>query len=78
MSGANLLMACCAPIESVIPAGITINGFTDKHPNEKSFIADSRDQEKSVNFNVDGHSHNHSLMDGYYASKIKYRQGLSS
>ena len=27
--GANLFMAYCAPIESVIPPGITINGFTD-------------------------------------------------
>ena len=27
--GANLFMVYCAPIESVIPAGITINGFAD-------------------------------------------------
>ena len=44
-SGANLFMAYCAPIESVIPAGITINGFADDHSIRRSFITDSRDQE---------------------------------
>ena len=44
-SGANLFTAYCAPIESVIPAGITINGFTDDHSIRKPFNADSRDQE---------------------------------
>ena len=44
-SGANLFMAYCAPMESVIPAGITINGFTDDHSIRRSFIKDSRDQE---------------------------------
>ena len=38
-------MAYCAPIESVIPAGITINGFTDDYPIIRSFIIDSRDEE---------------------------------
>ena len=33
------------PTESIIPAGITINGFADDHSIRKSFIADSRDQE---------------------------------
>ena len=45
VSGANLFMAYCAPIESVIPAGITINSFTDNHSISKSFITNSRDQE---------------------------------
>ena len=31
VTGANLFMAYCALIEYVIPAGITINGFTDDH-----------------------------------------------
>ena len=44
-SGANLVMAYCAPIDSVIPAGIPINGFEDDHSIRKSFITDSRDQE---------------------------------
>ena len=43
--GANLYTAYCAPIESVIPAGITINGFADDHLIRKPFNADSRDQE---------------------------------
>ena len=43
-SGENLFMAYCAPIESVIPAGITINGFADDH-SIRSFSADSWDQE---------------------------------
>ena len=44
-SGANLSTAYCAPIESVIPAGITINGFADDHSIRRPFSADSRDQE---------------------------------
>ena len=40
-SGANLFTANCAPIESVIPAGITINGFADDHSIRKPFNADS-------------------------------------
>ena len=44
MSGANIFMAYCALIECVIPAGITINGFTDDHSIRRSFIADSQDQ----------------------------------
>ena len=38
-------MAYCVPIESVIPASITVNGFADDHSIRKSFIAKSRDQE---------------------------------
>ena len=49
VSGANLFMAYCALIESMIPAGITINGFTDDHSIRSSFIADSRDQEVQSN-----------------------------
>ena len=45
VSGANLVAAFYAPIESVIPAGITISGFTEDHLIRKSFIANSRDQE---------------------------------
>ena len=45
VSGANLFMAYCVPIDSVIPAGITINGFADDHSIRKSFITNSRDQE---------------------------------
>ena len=45
VSGANLFTVYCAPIESVIPAGITINGFTDDHSIRRSFNADSQDQE---------------------------------
>ena len=45
VSGANLFMAYCAPVESVIPAGITINGFADDHSISKSLITNSRDQE---------------------------------
>ena len=41
-------MAYCTPIEFVIPAGITINSFTDDHSIRKSFIADSRDQENKL------------------------------
>ena len=44
-SGANLFTAYCAPIESIIPAGITINGFANDHSIKKPFNADSRDQE---------------------------------
>ena len=40
-SGANLFTAYCAPFESVIPAGITINGFADDHSIRKPFSADS-------------------------------------
>ena len=40
-SGANLFTAYCAPIESVIPADITINGFADDHSIRKPFNADS-------------------------------------
>ena len=43
-SGVNLFMEYYAPMESVIPAGITINGFADDHSIRRSFIADSRDQ----------------------------------
>ena len=35
-SGANLFTAYCAPIESVIPAGITINGFANDHSIRKT------------------------------------------
>ena len=38
-------MAYCAPIESVITDGITLNSFVDNHSVRRSFIADSRDQE---------------------------------
>ena len=44
-SDANLFTAYCAPIESVIPAGITINGFADNHSIRKPFNADNQDQE---------------------------------
>ena len=44
-SGVNLFMAYCAQTESVIPIGITINGFADNHLMGKSFVANSRDQE---------------------------------
>ena len=44
-SGANLFTAYCVLIKSVIPAGTTINGFTDDHLIRKPFNADSRDQE---------------------------------
>ena len=44
-SGANLFTAYCAPIELVIPAGITINGFANDHLIRKPFNADSQDQE---------------------------------
>ena len=44
-SGANLFTAYCVLIESVIPAGITINGFADDHSIRKPFNADSQDQE---------------------------------
>ena len=36
--------AYCAPIESVIPTGITISGFADDHLIRKHFNADSQDQ----------------------------------
>ena len=68
-SGAYLFTAYCAPIESVTPAGIIINGLADDHSTRKSFIANSRDQEHD-NFYVDGHSCNHSLLDGHYISEI--------
>ena len=42
-SWANIFMAYCAPIESVIPAGITINGFADDYSIRKSFITNNRD-----------------------------------
>ena len=38
-------MSYCAQIESVTPAGNTINGFADYHSIRKSFIANSREQE---------------------------------
>ena len=41
-------MAYCAQIKSVMPAGITINGFTDDHSVRKYFISDSRDQENQL------------------------------
>ena len=44
-SGANLFMTHCALIESVILAGITINGFADDNSIRRSFITDIRDQE---------------------------------
>ena len=44
-SGANLFTAYCAPIESVIPDGITINGFANDHSIRKPFSADGSDQE---------------------------------
>ena len=44
-SSANPFTAYCAQIESVIPAGITINGFANDHSIRKPFIADSQDQE---------------------------------
>ena len=44
-SGAKLFTAYCAPIKSVIPAGIIINRFTDDHWIRKPFNADSWDQE---------------------------------
>ena len=44
-SGANLFTAYCAPIKSVIPAGITISGSVDDHLIRKPFNADSWDQE---------------------------------
>ena len=44
-SGTNLFTAYCAPIESVIPAGMTINCFADDHSIRRSFSADSQDQE---------------------------------
>ena len=37
-SGANLFTAYCAPIESVIPASITINSFADDHSIRKLSI----------------------------------------
>ena len=40
-SGSNLFTAYCAPFESVIPAGITVNGFADDHSIRKPFNADS-------------------------------------
>ena len=40
-SGANLFTAYCAPIESGIPASITINGFANDHSIRKWFNADS-------------------------------------
>ena len=45
VSEANLFTAYCAPTESVIPAGITINGFADDHSIRRSFITHSQDQE---------------------------------
>ena len=48
VSEANLFMGSCAPIEPVIHAGITINGFADDHSIRKSFITDSRDQENQL------------------------------
>ena len=44
-SGVNLFTAYCAPIKSVMPASITINGFADDRPIRKSFNEDSQDQE---------------------------------
>ena len=44
-SDANLFTAYCAPLESVIPAGITINGFANDHSIRKPFNADNQDQE---------------------------------
>ena len=41
--------AYCVPIESVIPADITINGFADDHSIRKPFNADSRDKESQSN-----------------------------
>ena len=48
MSGANLFMAYSVLIESVILAGITINGFADDQSIRKSFIAGSKDQENQL------------------------------
>ena len=74
VSGANLFTAYCAPIESIIPAGITINGFTDDHSIRKSFIADSRDQEnQSISMLMETVG-TICLLDGYYPSEIKSRQ----
>ena len=73
VSGENFFMAYCAPIESVIPASITINGFADNHSIRKSFIADSRDQEnQSIPMLMDTVATIASWMD-YYASEIKSR-----
>ena len=44
-SWANLFTAYCAPIESLIPAGFTINGFADDHSIRKSFVTNSKDQD---------------------------------
>ena len=44
-SGANLFTAYCTPIKSVIPVGITVNGFADDHSIRKLFNTDSRGQE---------------------------------
>ena len=40
-SGANLFTAYYAPTESIIPAGITINGFANDHLIRKPFSADN-------------------------------------
>ena len=73
-NGANLFMAYCALIESVIPAGITINGFTDDHSIRRSFIADSRDQELQLILMLMDTVATIASLDGYYASEIKPRQ----
>ena len=47
--GIYIFTAYCAPIESVIPAAITINGLADNQSIRRSFITDSRDQELQSN-----------------------------
>ena len=76
-SGANLFTAYCAPIKSVIPAGITINRFTNNYSIRKPFNADSQDQESPIYLINDGHGCKHSLLDGYYASETKPQTKLS-
>ena len=63
-SGANLFTAYCASIESVIPASITINGFTNDHSIRRSFNADSQDQEsQSITLMMDTVANIASWMD---------------
>ena len=44
-SGANIFTAYCQSIVSVIPAGVTLQGFADDHFAHKGFKASSRSQE---------------------------------
>ena len=46
--GANIFPAYCSPIGEIIPDSVAISGFADDNLIQKSFLANSRTQEKEV------------------------------